>query len=98
MGGEKAEEEGGKEREEKKRRESLRIPIYVIPRKHVLVGHISFVGHEMFLILIGAMGKDTRGKPMRCVEISIFMFDLMQLSFLCLFQDCQTPLTMLFAN
>jgi len=46
MGGEKAEEEGGKEREEKKRRESLRIPIYVIPVTHVLVGHISFVRHR----------------------------------------------------
>jgi hypothetical protein len=41
MGGEKAEEEGEKkekrkrkEREEEKRRESLMIPIYVVPRTH----------------------------------------------------------------
>jgi hypothetical protein len=50
MGGEKAEEEGGKGREEKKGRERLRIPIRVIPWTHVLVGHISFVIHEISLI------------------------------------------------
>jgi hypothetical protein len=41
--GVKGRRRGGKRRrEEKKGRESLRIPIYVIPQRHVLAGHILY--------------------------------------------------------